>query len=57
MSEDPKPLRPFQLNGSRIVLLVLGVVLLAIIASTLLGGLSNYQQLREASDAAKSAAP
>ncbi len=48
MTNDPdKPKSPWQLNSSRVVLLVLGVLLVLIMASTLLGGLNNYQQLRE----------
>jgi len=38
---------PWRLNGGRVVLLVLGVLLLAYIASTFMGGLTNYQQLKE----------
>ena len=46
MSDQPeKPKLPFGLNSSRIMLLILGAVLLVYIASTLLGGLGNYQQL------------
>ena len=49
--EDPK-LSPFTLTRSRIVLLVLGAVLVLIAISTAMGGLSSYQQLKEASAAA-----
>jgi hypothetical protein len=49
MTDDPnKSQSPWQLNSGRVVLLVMGVLLLAIVASTLLGGLNNYQQLRDA---------
>ena len=56
MAEDPKP-SPFALNPGRIVLLALGVLLVLIAISTSLGGINAYQQLREASAAATSAAP
>lgn len=47
-TEPPKPPEsPFKLNSGRIILLVLGAVLLLYIASALLGGLTNYQQLKE----------
>ncbi len=48
MSDDPKkPDSPFKLNRSRIVLLLLGALLLTYIVSAMLGGLGNYQQLKE----------
>ncbi len=54
MSDEPKkPPSPFSLNPGRIVLLILGVLLLLYFASALFGGLGNYQQLKEASQAAK----
>ena len=47
-SEPPKsPDTPWRLTPQRIVLLILGVVLLAIIVSTLMGGLTNYRDLRD----------
>lgn len=47
-TEPPKPPdSPWRLTPSRIVLLILGIVLLAYIASAFLGGLTNYQQLKE----------
>ena len=56
MSDQPeKPKLPFGLNSSRIMLLSLGAVLLVYIASTLLGGLGNYQQLRDAATEARQA--
>lgn len=52
MSEEPKkPDSPFRLNRTRIMLLVLGAILLVYIVSAMMGGLDNYQQLK---DAAKS---
>lgn len=52
MSDDPnKPISPFRLTGGRIVLLLLGALLLTYIISASLGGLGNYQQLKEAAQA------
>lgn len=42
---------PWKLTSGRILLLVMGALLLVYIASALMGGLSNYQMLKEASDA------
>jgi hypothetical protein len=53
--EREKPALPFGLNSGRIILLLLGAVLAVYVASTLLGGLGNYQQLREAADEARQA--
>jgi len=47
-TEPPKPPdSPWRLNPARIVLLVLGVVLVLILISSLMGGMTNYQQLKE----------
>jgi len=47
-TEPPKtPDSLWRLTPSRIVLLILGAILLAYIASAFLGGLTNYQQLKE----------
>ena len=46
-------LSPFALTKGRIVLLVLGAVLVLIAISTAMGGMSSYQQLKEASVAAQ----
>jgi hypothetical protein len=51
--DDPSKISPFQLNRSRIVLLVLGALLLTIIISSAMGGLNNYQHLKEAAQEAK----
>ena len=57
MSDEPKkPLGPWQLNSSRMVLLILGALLAIYLASSLLGGLGNYQQLKEAAQAKKTEA-
>lgn len=53
--DEPK-LSPFALTRSRIVLLVLGAVLVLIAISMSRGGMSGYQELREARDAATSGA-
>ncbi|WP_156460520.1 hypothetical protein [Devosia sp. Root635] len=50
--DEPK-LSPFALTRSRIVLLVLGALLVLIAISTAMGGLSSYQELKEASTAAQ----
>ncbi|HEY0853618.1 MAG TPA: hypothetical protein VGD86_02225 [Devosia sp.] len=50
MSEDKpedKPIGPWKLTPGRIVILILGVLLVLYTASALLGGLSNYQTLRD----------
>lgn len=46
---EEKPLSPWQLTPGRIVILVMGVLLIVYTLSALMGGLTNYQQLREAS--------
>ena len=56
MAENPK-LSPFTLTRPRIVLLILGALLVVIAISTSLGGLSSYQELKEAAAAATSAGP
>ena len=53
---DPKPLGPFTLTRPRILLLVLGALALTMIIGALLGGVSNYNDLRNARDAALSSA-
>jgi hypothetical protein len=49
---DTKPPSPFALTPPRILLLVLGVLAVAYIVGALMGGVGNYQQLRDARDAA-----
>lgn len=47
-TEPPKPPEsPWRLNGSRVVLLILGVLMLAYIIAAFSGSLSNYQQVKE----------
>ncbi|MDB5540147.1 MAG: hypothetical protein JWQ89_1874 [Devosia sp.] len=58
MSEDPqKPESPFRLNRSRILLLVLGALLLVYIISAMLGGVGNFQRLKEAATSPTITAP
>jgi hypothetical protein len=45
---EDKPISPWKLTPGRIVILILGVLIVAYTASAMMGGLSNYQQLREA---------
>ena len=54
--DEPK-LSPFALTRSRIVLLVLGAILVLIAISTAMGGLTSYQELKEASAAAQAETP
>ncbi|WP_323014151.1 hypothetical protein [Devosia sp.] len=51
--EDPSP---FRLNRSRIFILVMGVIVVLIGISTAMGGLSGYQQLKQANAEAHQAA-
>lgn len=53
---EPPKQSPFKLNGARITLLLMGALMLVYIVSAMLGGLGNYQALREAADAAKAEA-
>ena len=43
-----KPLSPWKLTPGRIVILLFGVLIVVYVASALMGGLGNYQALREA---------
>ena len=47
MSEE-KPISPWKLTPGRVVLLIMGALLIAYTASALMGGLTNYQTLRDA---------
>ncbi len=51
---DNKPIGPFTLTPPRIMLLVLGALALTLIIGALMGGVSNYNDLRNARDAALS---
>lgn len=51
MSETPQS--PFKLNRTRIFILAMGALVVLITVSMMMGGLGQYQALREAADAAK----
>ncbi|NGP18467.1 hypothetical protein [Devosia aurantiaca] len=51
MTDDPKG--PFGLNRTRIFLLGMGALVLLITVSMMLGGLGDYNALKEASNAAR----
>lgn len=54
-TEPPKPPEnPWRLNGSRLVLLVLGALVLVYVVAALSGSLSNYQQVKEGAQQQKS---
>ena len=48
------PPSPFTLNRTRIMILILGALALTFIIGAISGGVGNYQQLRDARDAALS---
>lgn len=45
---DEKPISPWKLTPGRIIILLFGVLIIVYVASALMGGLGNYQALREA---------
>ena len=51
---EQKPVGPFTLTPPRIMLLVLGALALTFIIGGIMGGVANYQTLRDARDAASS---
>lgn len=54
---DPKPIGPLTLTPSRIVILLMGALALTyIIAGTLGGGVSNYNDLKQARNEALASA-
>ncbi len=53
---EPKPIGRFTLTPPRIMILVLGVLAIAMIIGAIAGGVGNYQDLRDARDAALSSA-
>lgn len=53
--DEPRP-SPFKLNRTRVFLLIMGALVVLIAISTAMGGLSAYQQLKDANNAAKEAA-
>ncbi len=44
---DEKPISPWKLTPGRIIILLFGVLIVVYVASALMGGLGNYQALRE----------
>lgn len=56
MSEQ-KPISPWTLTPGRILILIMGVLLIVYTASALMGGLSNYQALRDAAATPAAATP
>ena len=55
MTDTPPP-GPFKLTRSRVLLLFLGALAITYIVGALMGGVSNYNDLRNARDAALSEA-
>ena len=53
---DNKPLSPFTLTPPRILILVLGILAIVMITGGILGGVGNYQQLRESTASSSEAA-
>jgi hypothetical protein len=51
-----QPPSPFTLTRARIIILVLGALAVTMIIGAIMGGVSNYQTLRDARDAALSSA-
>lgn len=50
MSNQPTPpLSPWAMTPARITILVLGVLAVLLIIGAIMGGLSNYESLKEAS--------
>ena len=50
---DTPPESPFKLNRTRIFLLAMGILVVLITMPMMMGGLTSYQSLKEAADAAK----
>jgi hypothetical protein len=53
---DQKPISPFTLTRPRILILVLGALALVMIVGAIMGGVGNYQELRESTQDASSSA-
>ncbi|MEO8758334.1 MAG: hypothetical protein ABI398_11370 [Devosia sp.] len=47
MTEPQPPISPWKLTPARILILVLGALALVFILGGIMGGVGNYQQLRE----------
>ena len=54
MTQDNRPTGPFTLTPPRIMLLVLGALALTFIIGGILGGVANYDALKQARDDALS---
>lgn len=50
MSDDKNPIGPFTLTPPRILLLVLGALALTFIIGGIMGGVANYDTLKQARD-------
>ena len=53
---DQPPLSPWKLTPARITLLLLGALALVLIIGAIMGGVGNYQQLRESASPQDSSA-
>lgn len=53
MTTEP-PVSPFKLTPARIVILVLGILAVVFIVGGIMGGVSNYQLLRESTSSSAS---
>jgi hypothetical protein len=56
MSDQPPP-SAFTLTPARITILVLGALAIVMIVGAILGGVGNYQELKEAASSAQASAP
>ena len=54
MTDDKKPIGPFTLTPPRILLLVLGALALTFIIGGIMGGVANYDELKQSRDGALS---
>lgn len=55
MTTEP-PISPFKLTPPRVLILVLGILALVFIIGGIMGGVGNYQALRESVPSSSSAA-
>ncbi|WP_421758976.1 hypothetical protein [Devosia sp.] len=51
--DSPKPDSPWRLNPARILILILGALVLVYVVSSVMGGLGNYELLKQAATEAK----
>jgi len=54
---DQPPLSPWKMTPARITLLLLGALALVFIIGAIMGGVGNYQQLRESASPQESSSP